>query len=275
MRNDARTVDAENRPDQEASMLGLRDGFEPDAPAEDSLSRAAVLAHIASVRIMADSVDVPVFERERWIGMDAGGENPFANLVVAHGALDHDTVGEIDATIASPHVIFSPTLSSDLRDTGYQLMGHPPLMFRPPGGNAPTTPDGWETREIAAPEDMEPWRETCAQAYPIPSLQGTRWIGEGAVGSAFRFFLGTRDGVPLATSAACIAHGVNLVTFVATMPEARGSGGGEALTWLATLADPTLPGMLIASDSGRPIYERMGYHAMTRWTLWYRPTSRR
>ena len=51
----------------------------------------------------------------------------------------------------------------------------------------------------------------------------------------------------------------------------RGRGLGAADTWAATMADPTLPAMLIASDLGRPVYERMGYLRLTRFALWLGP----
>ena len=54
------------------------------------------------------------------------------------------------------------------------------------------------------------------------------------------------------------------------MPEARGRGYGAALTWRATLADPTLPALLIATEEGRSVYERMGYTTLFRLTLWSR-----
>ena len=31
------------------------------------------------------------------------------------------------------------------------------------------------------------------------------------------------------------------------------------------------PAVLIASDEGRPVYSRMGYLAVERWTAWLRP----
>jgi hypothetical protein len=58
---------------------------------------------------------------------------------------------------------------------------------------------------------------------------------------------------------------------VATLDGARGHGYGAAVTWAATTADPTLPAVLIASDPGRPVYDRLGYTALTRWTMWARP----
>ena len=44
---------------------------------------------------------------------------------------------------------------------------------------------------------------------------------------------------------------------------------GLALTagLAATLAAPSLPAMLVATDMGRPVYERMGYAVLDRWTF--------
>jgi hypothetical protein len=58
------------------------------------------------------------------------------------------------------------------------------------------------------------------------------------------------------------------VEYVTATQTVRGRGYGEAMTWPATLADADAPSMLIASDLGRPTYERMGYLPMARFTLW-------
>ena len=67
-----------------------------------------------------------------------------------------------------------------------------------------------------------------------------------------------------------MAEGITNVTIVATGPEARRRGYGEALTWRATLADPGLPALLISTEDGRPVYERMGYLPLFRLTVWKR-----
>ena len=43
---------------------------------------------------------------------------------------------------------------------------------------------------------------------------------------------------------------------------------GYAITAHATLADPELPALLIASDLGKPVYDRLGYLTIARFTLW-------
>jgi hypothetical protein len=40
------------------------------------------------------------------------------------------------------------------------------------------------------------------------------------------------------------------------------------MTWAATVADPSLPAVLISSDDGRDVYEALGYLSVIRWTLW-------
>lgn len=60
------------------------------------------------------------------------------------------------------------------------------------------------------------------------------------------------------------------MTLVGTVPEARGRGYGAALTWRATLADPALPALLLATDEGCRVYEWLGYGALCRFTLWSR-----
>ncbi|MEQ7009927.1 GNAT family N-acetyltransferase [Actinopolymorpha sp. B17G11] len=86
-----------------------------------------------------------------------------------------------------------------------------------------------------------------------------------------RVWLATVDGEPAAVAAAHQHAGVTMVEYVATLPRARGRGAAAAVTWAASLCEPTQPAVLLASDDGRPVYERMGYLAIERWTAWLHP----
>ena len=61
------------------------------------------------------------------------------------------------------------------------------------------------------------------------------------------------------------------VEWVATRPGYRGRGIGAALTWAATVARPDTPAVLVATDDGRPVYERLGYLSILRLAMWLRP----
>ena len=76
---------------------------------------------------------------------------------------------------------------------------------------------------------------------------------------------------PVCTAATIVHAGVNLVEWVSTSPDARGRGFGVSITFAAATADRASPAVLLSSDDGRPVYERLGFVAVARWTLWTRP----
>ena len=84
----------------------------------------------------------------------------------------------------------------------------------------------------------------------------------------FRVWVGRIDGRAVTTATAYISDGYVGLYAVATTPDARGRGYGEAVTWAATLCRPELPATLQASPMGRPIYERMGYRTIAEFTVW-------
>ena len=167
-----------------------------------------------------------------------------------------------------PFAITAPFPTPDLRADGFSLLGHPPFMIRP-AGPAPErpAPPGLEISEVMRTDALASFEQTLIEAYP-----------GGPCGSMFRppvldvagvtLWVGTLDGEPVGTAATHHAGAVNGVEMIACMPKARGRRVGEALTWAATLARPELPAALIASDAGRPVYARMGYLPITRFSLW-------
>jgi hypothetical protein len=175
----------------------------------------------------------------------------------------------------TPATLVSPYETPDLTTSGWQLVGHPPLMLRLPGGaSAPPVPVDLHVHEVVDGPGLEVFERTLVDGYPMPDLQPYRWgrfYDERVIGGPTRLWVGFVDGRPVATAAAHVAAGVNNVEMVATLDGRRGHGYGAAVTWAATTADPTLPAVLIASDLGRPVYERLGYAALTRWTIWFRP----
>ena len=175
----------------------------------------------------------------------------------------------VTATLISPH----PT--PDLEASGWVLIGHPPLMARLPGAvPPPVVPGALRIQEVVDRPGLEVFERTLVDGYPMPDMQPYAWGGfydERVLGGPTRFWVGFVDGQPVVTAAAHVAAGVNNVEMVATLDGWRGHGYGAAVTWAATTSDPSLPAILIASDLGRSVYERLGYTALTRWTMWLRP----
>jgi len=216
---------------------------------------------------------------------DAGRPRGFTNCATLMQPLAAETAAEtLDAIAAfsafddSSHrgevLLVSAWPTGDLRPAGWNLMGHPPLHLLPAAAVPRTAPPELDAQEVRDLEALHAWERVAIEGYPLDGLAsapaGTvtaeSWLEEPRL----RLWVGRVGNRPVSASSAWIEHGINNVALVATVPDARGRGFGEALTWRAARADPSLPAMLISSDAGRSIYERMGFLPLQRITLWYR-----
>ena len=142
-------------------------------------------------------------------------------------------------------------------------------------GPAPTSPHpGVDVHEVRDADELAIAERVLVEGYPMPELEPLTpgdLLNPTLLRPDTRVWVAWAAGAPAAVAAAHHHAGVTLVEYVATLPAARGRGAGAAVTWAATLSDPAAPAVLIASDDGRPVYERMGYIAVERWTVWLRP----
>jgi ribosomal protein S18 acetylase RimI-like enzyme len=169
-----------------------------------------------------------------------------------------------------PWALLSLFPLGDLSPMGLTLDGHPPLMVRPPGAATPAPVDGLSIEPVRSAEQIADFDRVLVAGYPGISAGGS--IANPALLEAgvARLFLGYLDGKPVATSGSAVNHGIVEVDWVCTLPDLRGRGIGAAMTHSATTVDPMLPAVLIASDEGRSVYERLGYLSLQRATLWTR-----
>jgi GNAT superfamily N-acetyltransferase len=144
---------------------------------------------------------------------------------------------------------------------------HIPIMVRDACGNAPVAAAGLEIIEAT---DASTVREAAAlidESFEAQS-EPEAVLTLNCLDDDFRVWVGRVDGRAVTTATAYIADGFVGLYAVATTPDARGHGYGEAVTWDATLCRPELPATLQASPMGRPIYERMGYRTNAEFTVW-------
>ena len=82
---------------------------------------------------------------------------------------------------------------------------------------------------------------------------------------------------PVAAAQALLSHGIAGVYWVGTLEAARGKGLGEAVCrWVTNWAfdQGAAAQTLQASTMGEPIYDRMGYETIYRYTSWFRSGER-
>ena len=254
----------------------LTTGWEADLPAEDSLLRAYVLTTAERSELIAETVGGRTRRTAELSMTDSGSPILFDNVATFLRPLSADEArAAIDDLLAflppeRPFVALSAWPIPGAGDLGVHLMGHPPFMYRPVG----PPPDGWEAglelRPVEDEDELATFFRVIVEAYPIEG--GTSALADPALlGTDVRFFVGYEGDRPVGTAGVFVAHGQNDVEWISVYDDCRGKGYGAALTWAATLADPSAPAVLIASDPGQPVYERMGYVRLTRMSMWFRP----
>lgn len=262
----------------------LEDGWQPSTPMADTLMRRLVFNLAGEVTSNVAGLGGQVERLDNLIAADLGRPAAFYNCCILTQPLEASTEAQILAFLEAffdvqGHatgmvVLFSAWPTSDLRRYGWNLMGHAPAHVRPAGGDPPPDPPGVTISQVTTPKELYEWERGAIRGYPFDELAalppGSFVAPRCLDDSRHRFWIARIDGEVAGVSSAFVEHGLSYVPLVATLPTARGRGVGTALTWRATLADPSLPAALLSSDDGRPVYERMGYLPITRLTLWYR-----
>ncbi len=262
----------------------LETGYEPTTPIADTLLRRFLCNWTEAIETLATSMGGNTLRLDNLHAADVGRPAGHANVATLLRPLTSANEEEILAALAAFYgfggnasgavVLFSPWPTPDLRSHGWSLMGHPPLHLLPPGRSLPPAPPDLRIEEVRDVAALRAWESAAGTGFPFPEWEAHgpgSLIGEGVLDDPrWRLWTGWLEERPVSIAAAFVEHGISDVVLVATVPEARRQGYGEALTWRAALAEPGLPAMLLSSDPGRPVYERMGFLPLFLFTLWYR-----
>jgi hypothetical protein len=260
---------------------GLPAGWETDTPPGDTFVRDYLLATADWSAAVADRAGQR-FERDEHVALhDAGSPIEQLNVtLVLHPAAFGDPAAFVDRlqrwygdASGGGFALFSPWPTPDLRPYGLKLDGHPPLMLRAAGGEPRPAPENLRIEAVQDADGLADFTRAAALGFGIDPGPDPLLPLAAIDVPDFQMFVGYADGEPVACSAGRVAERLQHVEIVATRQDWRGRGYGEALTWSATMLDPSKPAGLIASDAGRPVYERMGYIALTRLTSWSSPRS--
>jgi len=181
------------------------------------------------------------------------------------------TLRDFFGTEGAPFLLDSAWPLPDLRPHGFMLMGHPPMMLRPPSV-LPAAPAELRIRPVTDAATATDLERTLVDGYPAPQLQpfrGVTLMTDGTLRApGWHHFVGYVDDRPVAAGSCYVGEQLLRVENIATLDDVRGRGYGLAITAATIAVDLAKPATLVASDLGRPIYEKLGFTAVSRCTYW-------
>lgn len=137
-----------------------------------------------------------------------------------------------------------------------------------------TAPAGVELRVASSADDIAAFVAINDAAYqtlgmPEGVIAASVLLPERVLAPHVRTVIAWEDGSPLATAQVVLGHGVAGVYYVGTVEAARGRGLAELVTRAVTNLGFDLGARFVtlqASSMGDPIYRRMGYRELYRYT---------
>lgn len=262
--------------------MGLETGWGPATATNDTVLRSALVTHADAFEHVVRSRGGRTLRDGGLALADAGSPSIFFNSgfvlsAPGDGGLDA-LLDRIEAFFGSRHgggaIVFVPWPVAPPNRAGWELAGYPPVMFRPAGTSSVAAPPvalppELRIDEVADDELLSAFEAVLVEGFPMEELRppypGCVLDGR-ALDASFHCWVGSVGGRAVAASAAYFAPDLVLVAWVATLAEHRGRGYGAAVTWAAIREAPGLPAALIASDPGRPVYERLGFLPLARVT---------
>jgi GNAT superfamily N-acetyltransferase len=211
---------------------------------------------------------------------DLGAAHPFGNPALVSRPIPDAATADVATQISSfyrdrpggPFLVLSPWRTTDWREHGFEAVGHPPLMFRPVQSDRPgAPPSGVRIEKVSTVEQLLVFERVLVEAYPLPEMQP--WVpgallGERVLDLGWQLWIAFDGDRPVATAGAFPGPAVTVLDFVSTLAEARGRGIGSLLTHTAATTVANQPAMLISSDDGNGVYQRLGFVPLLRYTLW-------
>ena len=277
--SDDRPVDV--RPSDDTNEQPLTTGWEADVPVDDTLVRRYLFHWAAYCDAYAAAAGGATTRTDAWAAADLRRPSGYFNsatLLQPPGEDLDEQLDEIDSFFepgAGEVLLWSIWPTPDLRPRGWQLVGHPPLLVRPPASvqPPPAAPDV-DVTEVLTPEQLAVWERVAIEGYPMPELEGAR-PGELADPSLlddprFGFWIGHHEGTPVSIGTTFVEHGIASFALAVTRPEARRlrHWHGHAVARLRHNPDVWTTGVF--SDDSRPGAERIGFVPIERFTLWSR-----
>ncbi len=162
-----------------------------------------------------------------------------------------------------------------IREAGFEPVDAPvPGMALAPGPEAPPAPEELRIEAVSDEDSLDAFARAAFRGFGFPENAASLMLNPQLWSRPqVEAFVGSVEGEPVASAMLIVSGPVAGIYWVATVPEARRRGYGEALTWAAVAAGRRAGctvASLQASVMGRPVYERMGFQHVIEYERYQR-----
>ena len=163
-----------------------------------------------------------------------------------------------------------PRIDAAVRGLGFRRAEAMPAMA---AGTATLpgieTPDGVEIRMVREAAGLDALRAIEIETFGTPPAIAERFVGERMLADdRIRMLVAWIGDEPVGEATAYLLDGTVGIFGVGVVPALRRRGIGAALTVSAARAFDVALAWLQPSDMARPLYERLGFRAVSEWEVW-------
>jgi hypothetical protein len=257
----------------------LETGWEPSTPVTDTLLRRFVLNHADYIDAVVSAGDGRCQRSAAFAAADLRRPAALFNSAILLRPLAYhdqqrvlDDIESFFATGRGEVLLWSPWPTHDLTGRGWRLMGHPPLLVRPPTLPLPIVRPV-RVERVADASALARWSRIVVDGFPFPDVPDAgALIGPGLLDDdRFTGWLAYDGAEPVTAAALFSTQGVAQFVFGVTRPDARRTGHWAALVRERLVSAGGLPAAGLFNDNSRPGAERFGFWPITRFTVWSRP----
>ncbi len=261
----------------------LETGWQPETPADDTVLRHGVLAMAATWEAIGRIGNDRVHRDESYSAVDLGRPTGLLNSATLLRPFSDDafvtTVARVerfyDAEGTGSVLLWCPWPTPDLTGRGWELQGHPPLLYRPAGLPVDQRqPEDLTVTEVTTEDELAEWCAVAVDAFPLTEVAAPSALFDLAVlhDPRFRFIIARVGSRSVAVGCQALVGDANVLLLSTVRPDHRGRGYYAALVADRLTRAPDLPSVTIVSDDSRPaLVGRFGFLPITRFTLWERP----
>lgn len=256
----------------------LATGWEPDTPTDDTMLRRYLLHNADLTSAIARAGGGDVVKDDSFVAADLRRPSGYWNAVTLLSPPQDweatlDSIEGIAGRGRGTVSLWSAWPTPDLRDRGWRLSGHPPLLLRPPAPvwSAPRSA-GRTLARVRNEEALREWERVAIEGYPLDELMDEPPGGVAPPAllddERFSFWSGLDGDTAVHAAMSFESRGLGSLAFGATLEpyRHRGHWRASAVRRLQSMSPPWSAGVF--SDHSRAGAERLGFVPITRLTLW-------